>query len=513
MEIKDSHIIEIGSKLFPFMPFLLILNKKGIVLGAGPSIIKSIESNPIGSSIDETFEMKRPQTWAELPCQLLEKYIIFFKHRKSGLEFKGQVVHYNQDYSLLAINPLVSGQMTVKDFHLSLGDFPVFDTIAEYLFLKQTNTNSLKEAEVLNSILLDKNKLLNRAKEELSSINSSLEKKVQERTEEIESALDLLQKAQQEIISREKMSMLGQLVSGIAHEINTPLGSIKASAFNLKFTVDYILNEGAIKLDMQSRLLIRNYYLNGVRKEIPPHESYQLKKTLTVLTSDLYPHIAQPMQFASAMVEAGIDSLDHPFIQAIIYRNDCKETLKVAVELNQLFTGLSTIELAADRASKVVQALKTYVHTSEVSIQKSFNLREQIDSVLILFTHDIRRGIEVKNDIDKDVFIVADPDQIAQVWTNLVSNAIHAIHEDGNIIFTSEKSNSSYIIKVSNDGPEIPSHVIPKIFDPFFTTKERGMGTGLGLNIIKKIIEHHQGNIHCESSPEMTTFTVTFPIR
>jgi signal transduction histidine kinase len=513
MEIKDSHIIEIGSKLFPFMPFLLILNKKGIVLGAGPSIIKSIESNPIGSSIDETFEMKRPQTWAELPCQLLEKYIIFFKHRKSGLEFKGQVVHYNQDYSLLAINPLVSGQMTVKDFHLSLGDFPVFDTIAEYLFLKQTNTNSLKEAEVLNSILLDKNKLLNRAKEELSSINSSLEKKVQERTEEIESALDLLQKAQQEIISREKMSMLGQLVSGIAHEINTPLGSIKASAFNLKFTVDYILNEGAIKLDMQSRLLIRNYYLNGVRKEIPPHEAYQLKKTLTVLTSDLYPHIAQPMQFASSMVEAGIDSFEHPLIQAIIQRDDYRETLKVAVELNQLFIGLSTIELAADRASKVVQALKTYVHTPEVALQKSFNLHEQIDSVLILFTHDIRKGIEVKNNIGKDILIVADPDQIAQVWTNLVSNAIHAIHENGNIIFSSEKNNSHYIIKISNDGPEIPADVIPRIFDPFFTTKERGIGTGLGLNIIKKIIEHHQGDIQCQSSPEMTTFTVTLPIR
>jgi signal transduction histidine kinase len=513
MEIKDSHIIEIGSKLFPLMPFLLILDKKGNILGAGPSIIKSIESNPTGSSIEEIFEMKRPQTWAELPCQLLEKYIIFFKHRASGLEFKGQAVHYDQDHTLLAVNPLVTGQMTVKDFQLSLSDFPVFDTIAEYLFLKQTNTNSLKEAEALNTTLADKNKLLSIAKEELSNINTSLEKKVAERTQEIESALDLLQKAQQEIISREKMSMLGQLVSGIAHEINTPLGSIKASAFNLKFTVDFILNEGAIQLDMTSRVLIRNYYLQGIRKDIPPHESYQLKKSLTGLTGDLYPHIAQPMQFASAMVEAGIDSLDHPFIQAIIYRKDYKETLKVALELNQLFIGLSTIELAADRASKVVQALKTYVHTSEVSLEKSFNLHEQIDSVLILFTHDIRRGIEVKNDIDKDVFIVADPDQIAQVWTNLVSNAIHAIHENGNIIFTSEKSNSHYIIRVSNDGPEIPSHVIPKIFDPFFTTKERGMGTGLGLNIIKKIIEHHQGNIHCESSPGMTTFTVTFPIR
>jgi signal transduction histidine kinase len=513
MEIKDSHIIEIGSKLFPLMPFLLILDRKGNILGAGPSIIKSIESNPTGSSIEETFEMKRPLTWAELPCQLLGKYIIFFKHRASGLEFKGQAVHYDQDHTLLAVNPLVTGLMTVKDFRLSLSDFPVFDTIAEYLFLKQTNTNSLKEAEALNTILVDKNKLLSIAKEELGNINTSLEKKVAKRTQEIESALDLLQKAQEEIISREKMSMLGQLVSGIAHEINTPLGSIKASAFNLKFTVDFILNEGAIQLDMNSRVLIRNYYLQGIRKDIPPHESYQLKKSLTGLTGELYPHIAQPMQFASAMVEAGIDSLDHPFIQAIIHRKDYKETLKVALELNQLFIGLSTIELAAERASKVVQALKTYVHTSEVSLEKSFNLHEQIDSVLILFTHDIRRGIEVQNDIDKDVFILADPDQMAQVWTNLVSNAIHAIHENGNIIFTSEKSNSHFIIKISNDGPEIPPNVIPKIFDPFFTTKERGMGTGLGLNIIKKIIEHHQGNIHCESSPEMTTFTVTFPIR
>jgi signal transduction histidine kinase len=513
MEIKDSHIIEIGSKLFPLMPFLLILDRKGTILGCGPSLIKAIDSDPTGDDMDTAFEMKRPQKWSELPCQLLGKYIIFFKDRNSGLEFKGQAVHYDQDHTFLAVNPLVSGQTTIKDFHLSLSDFPVFDTVAEYLFLKQTNTNSLKEAEILNTSLADKNILLRKAKEELSLVNTSLEKKVAERTQEIESALDLLQKAQQEIISREKMSMLGQLVSGIAHEINTPLGSIKASAFNLKYTVDYILNEGAIQLDTNSRLLIRNFYLKEKRKEIAPHESYQLKKTLSSLTSELYPHISQPLQFASAMVEAGIDSLEHPLIKSIVYREDYFETLKVAVELNHLFIGLATIELAADRASKVVQALKTYVHTSEVASQTSFNLHSQIDSVLILFTHDIRKGIEVKNDIDKDIFIVADPDQMAQVWTNLVSNAIHAIVENGNIHFTSEKNESHVIIKISNDGPEIPAEVIPKIFDPFFTTKERGMGTGLGLNIIKKIIEHHQGNIECHSSPELTTFTVTLPSR
>lgn len=513
MEIKDSHIVEIGSKLFPLLPFLVILDRQGNILGCGPSLIKSIERDPTGLSVEEAFELKRPQSWRELPCSLLEKYILFFKDRITGLEFKGQAVHYDQDHTLLAVNPLIGGHTNVKDFHLALSDFPVFDTVAEFLFLKQTNTNSLKEAEELNKSLADKNILLRKAKEELSQVNASLEKKVEERTKEIESALALLQKAQQEIISREKMSMLGQLVSGIAHEINTPLGSIKASAFNLKFTVDYILNEGAIQLDINSRLLIRNFYLRGIRKEIPPNESYPLKKSLSALITELYPHIAQPMQFASAMVEAGIDSLDHPLIQAIIYRDDYNETLKVAVELNQLFIGLATIELAADRASKVVQALKTYVHTSENALQTSFNLHDQIDSVLILFTHDIRKGISVQNEIDKDIFIMADPDQMAQVWTNLVSNAIHAIVQNGIIQFSSEKTDTHFIIKISNNGPEIPADVIPKIFDPFFTTKERGMGTGLGLNIIKKIIEQHEGEIHCQSSPELTTFTVTLPKR
>jgi len=107
--------------------------------------------------------------------------------------------------------------------------------------------------------------------------------------------------------------------------------------------------------------------------------------------------------------------------------------------------------------------------------------------------------------------MVGNVDQLTQVWTNIVSNAIHAINGNGTVSFDAKTELDKITIDVSNDGPKIPEEQLSSIFEPFFTTKERGIGTGLGLNIIQKIIENHKGEIACYSNEENTTFRIILP--
>jgi signal transduction histidine kinase len=106
---------------------------------------------------------------------------------------------------------------------------------------------------------------------------------------------------------------------------------------------------------------------------------------------------------------------------------------------------------------------------------------------------------------------VGNADQLSQVWTNLLSNAIHAIKDNGLISFEARIELDKVFIDISNNGTKIPEELLSSIFKPFFTTKERGIGTGLGLNIIQKIIEHHKGQIECFSNEENTTFRIILP--
>jgi signal transduction histidine kinase len=127
---------------------------------------------------------------------------------------------------------------------------------------------------------------------------------------------------------------------------------------------------------------------------------------------------------------------------------------------------------------------------------------------LILFSHNLKQGIKVIKNYALLDAIYCYPDELSQVWMNLISNAIHAIKTQGVIeISTSEDANYQ-IISIKDSGSGIPKELQEKIFDPFFTTKKSGEGSGLGLDIVKKIIEAHNGKIELKSYEYGTTFTI-----
>jgi signal transduction histidine kinase len=140
-------------------------------------------------------------------------------------------------------------------------------------------------------------------------------------------------------------------------------------------------------------------------------------------------------------------------------------------------------------------------------------LKENFENVETILWNRIKNGSNLVINIDDDLEIFGNPDEISQVWTNIINNAIQACDSKAEILIQYRKEDNYHTIIIENNGPKIPNEVINKIFDPFFSTKKRGEGTGLGLHIVKKIIDNHNGEIVCKSSDLSTQFIIKLPVK
>jgi signal transduction histidine kinase len=161
-----------------------------------------------------------------------------------------------------------------------------------------------------------------------------------------------------------------------------------------------------------------------------------------------------------------------------------------------------------------VFALKTYARYDTTGNKVKAQIAEGIETVLTLYYNQLKRGIKVLKKYDDSLpSILCYPDELNQVWTNLIHNALQAMDYQGTLTIEVKKQDDTLLVSVIDSGKGIPPEIMPKIFQPFFTTKPAGEGSGLGLDIVKKIIEKHQGKIEVESVPGQTTFTVFLPMQ
>ncbi len=141
------------------------------------------------------------------------------------------------------------------------------------------------------------------------------------------------------------------------------------------------------------------------------------------------------------------------------------------------------------------------------------NVIEGIETILTLYYNQLKQGVEVvRNYQDGLPEVLCYPDELNQVWTNLIHNAIGAMDNCGVLTLEVRAENQSLLVGVTDSGKGIAPEILPRIFEPFFTTKPAGEGTGLGLDIVKKIVEKHSGKIEVTSVIGQTTFTVSIPI-
>ncbi|GAK49050.1 two-component sensor histidine kinase [Candidatus Moduliflexus flocculans] len=340
---------------------------------------------------------------------------------------------------------------------------------------------------------------------------------------ELQATVENLRRTQAQLIQSEKMVALGQLIAGVAHEINTPLGAIRSSVESMSQTIGQTLGnlpEFLLTLSPERRHDFSILIHSAIQRDttLSAKEERKIKRELAKELQNYQLDYAP--KIAELLVNLGVYANLHEFIP-LLQDPEHAKILDMAYRLSGLYESTGTILTATERASKVVFALKTYARYDHSGEMVSANLADGIETVLTLYHNKIKHGVEVVRNFQSLPPLRCYPDELNQVWTNLIHNALQAMSNKGTLTITisavfasncdDERMNGA-LVSISDSGNGIPDVIRERIFEPFFTTKPAGEGSGLGLDICRKIIEKHQGTITFESQPGKTTFNVFLPV-
>jgi signal transduction histidine kinase len=341
---------------------------------------------------------------------------------------------------------------------------------------------------------------------ELDRFNKQLERTVQERT--------------RQLVQSEKMASLGKLIANIAHEVNTPLGAIQASATNMDTAVHEFLQRFPVffqELSPEEQTIFWRLVECAIQTKSSrsSREERSIRRQLRQRLESA--NIQQADDIADSLVDMGFDDNIEPMMPLFSHPNAASIVYAVYTLSLQRDNSANILQ-AIDRISKIVFALRTYTHSGAAGEMVRASIPHGINVVLTLYDNQLKQGITVVTHYDDAPLILCYPDELNQVWTNLIYNAIQAMEGHGTLEIAVSAipdrlfNEDCVCVSFTNTGPQIPDEIRERIFEPFFTTKPAGEGSGLGLDICRKIIKKHQGTIHVESQPENTTFSIRLPI-
>ena len=303
--------------------------------------------------------------------------------------------------------------------------------------------------------------------EKIKSLNKKLQQaihQIQTKNEKLKNTLETLKNTQSQILQFEKMASVGQLAAGIAHEINNPVGFVSS---NLRTLSDY--QNDINNLIEHYKQLISN--LKGVTKDLPFSIGEKIE------------------QIATLEKEIDIDFILDDIINLV---GECKD--------------------GTERIKNIVLDLKDFAHPGKDEL-KFVDINKGIESTLNVIRNELKYKAVVTKDYGNIPLVGCYPQQLNQVFMNILVNAAQAIEKQGEIKIVTRALDGKVEIKISDTGSGIPEENLSKIFDPFFTTKEIGYGTGLGMNVAYNIIKKHNGTIDVESTVgEGTIFTIRIPL-
>ncbi len=355
-------------------------------------------------------------------------------------------------------------------------------------------------------------------KEEL---NQSLEQKVILRTQalsqshqELETTLANLQATQTQLIQSEKMASLGQLVASVAHEINTPISAVKSSGKSIGESLDYVLTglPQLVQTLTPDELALFMRLLNQAKSPSQVLSSREERAITRQVSAQLeQAGVAEAQQNAYILVQLHAQQIV-PQCLPLLHHKEAEFIFTLARHIATMIHGTSNINLAVERVSKIVFALKSFSHNHSSGAMVTSDLRDGLETVLTIYQHQIKNGTQLICQYDDLPKVLCFPDELNQVWTNLIHNALQAMNYGGTLIIRLRRINDEAVVSIGDTGCGIPEAIREKIFEPFFTTKAIGEGSGLGLDIVRKIIEKHQGRITVQSAEGVgSTFFIYLP--
>lgn len=417
---------------------------------------------------------------------------------------------------IIFMTALVEIKHKIKGLQLGAADY-ITKPIQQDELLARVNVHL--KLHQLQQRLTQQNQHLQKQTQQLQEenrIRKQTEDALHETNQELQTTLTHLKAAQEELIQSEKMAALGQLVAGVAHEINTPLGAIRSAVGSVSTFLNQQLKQLPNFFESLAKAQQQNHFMALLQQSIDTDKVLSVKEERRLkrqVIRQLEEHEMEDADFiADTLVEMGIYGDIQPMLP-LLQHADSEQILQTAYQLSDLQRSSKTIETAIQHASKIVFALKNFARYSQTNEKVETQLTEGLETVLTLYHNQIKRGIEVIRRYAPSLpFVLGYPDELNQVWINIIHNALQAMDYQGTLTIEVMPQENGILVCITDTGKGIPTDIQAKIFEPFFTTKPAGEGSGLGLDIVKKIIEKHEGSISVTSEVEQgTTFSIFLP--
>ncbi|PVG84762.1 ATP-binding protein [Nocardioides gansuensis] len=315
---------------------------------------------------------------------------------------------------------------------------------------------------------------------------------------------------------RDALVTLGTLAAGLAHELNNPAAAARRSVDALEQTTSSVLSSLArlARAEISAEQFLRLDALRSqARPAEGPHDPLAVADREDALAEWLQQHgVEDPWGLAPPLAAAGVDLAWCEEAAAQLPGPALGDGLAWVASTAATAHLLAEVREATDRVSALVSAVRSYTQMDRASRQRT-DVAEGLESTLVILGHKLHDGIEVVRDYDRDLPpIEAYPGELNQVWTNLIDNAIDAMGGSGRLRLTTRAGETHVVVEIGDSGPGMSPEVAARAFDAFYTTKDVGQGTGLGLDIARRIVvDRHGGAIEIQRSDAETVLLVRLP--